>query len=298
MPQKVDVLAIGNLNIDLSFFLAKGPGPDSEIIADDFQMFQGGAASNFSVGSARLGIKTGLFACIGDDEMGKEAVGELKREGVLTSGIVSEKGQRTGTVCVLVEHSGTRRMIAFRGANKELAKHVFSNLTNFPTKVLQLCNINREVLKAALRNNQSEIISLDPGGASAELDVGDLQGLNIVLLNEQECRNLTGKDAEEGIKILSDHVAYVVVKQGSKGAIFSGNGRMYRMEPYRVKVADTTGAGDAFDAGFMAATIEGKDHETRLAWASATAALKIQKKGARSGLPTREELMAFLEERS
>lgn len=284
-----DVISIGNINIDLSFYVDNIPNLDSEVLSD-LEIFHGGAAANFAVGAARLGLKVGIIGCVGDDEFGRIAIEELNKNNVSTNFIKIIKGKSTGMVCVIVEKSGNRRMIAYRGANEFLENAI----EEIPaTKYLQLCNVNKRVLSKAKEKAKSKI-SLDPGGGVVELKLEDLEGINIAFMNEIECKKLTNMDYKNGAKLISKYVELVVIKLGANGAyLFDGNIEKY-MPAMRVKVVDTTGAGDAFDAGFLAATIKGLSLEECLEWGIATASIKIQKKGARSGLPTIDELIKFL----
>jgi len=292
----LDVLAVGNINIDLSFYARRSPKSDEEILAKDFTLFHGGSAANFAVATSRLGLRSGILGCVGADSFGEEALSALRAEGVSTKFTGSAKTRKTGAVCVVVEENGLRRMIAYRGANEELMRVVKEHAgKGYLQKagVIQLSNVNKSVLREVLRS-KSAIVSLDPGGESGQLDVEDLEGLDIILLNEAECESLTLLDYEKGAEVLSKRIGTVVVKQGDRGAFVKSGRRLLRQPAFSVEVTDTTGAGDAFDAGFIAATCASKSLEEALLWGSGVAALKIQRKGARNGLPYMRELLAFL----
>lgn len=292
---RLDVLAAGNINTDMSFFVEGVPEPDDETLAMDFDVFQGGSAANFAVAAARLGLRTGILGCVGADPPGREALRLLRAEGVSTYFVRVSKRRRTGTVCVLVEESGVRRMIAYRGANEELRLLVREEIPR--AKFVQLCNVSREVLGAVLRRKGESKVILDPGGGTRDLRIEDLRGVDLLFVNELECKNLTNTDYERGSEILSEYVDTVVVKLGSRGAFMREGEESTYQEALRVRVVDTTGAGDAFNAGFVAALCNGRSGKEGLLWGAGVAALKIQSKGARTGLPTLEDLTAFLRER-
>lgn len=284
-----DVISIGNINIDLSFFVETLPDLDTEVLSD-LEIFHGGAAANFAVGAARLGLKVGIIGCVGNDVFGMSAIEELSKNGVSIDFIKIVEGKRTGMVCVIVEKGGNRRMIAYRGANEALEDYI-NEVPN--SKYLQLCNVSRGVL-IKVKNLSNSKISLDPGGRVVELKLSDLEGIDIIFMNEYECRKLTGMDYLKGAELISNYVKLVIIKRGAKGAYLFDGKKSISMPAMEVNVVDTTGAGDAFDAGFLAAMIRGKSLNECLTWGIATASLKIQKKGARSGLPTLEELFKFL----
>jgi ribokinase len=180
-------------------------------------------------------------------------------------------------------------MISFRGANEDLAEVLEGNLPK--AQVIHLSNVSNGVLTKV---KGKAAVSLDPGAGVKNLRLEDLEGVKFLLLNETECRILTGMELEEGAELFLDWVETVVVKLGAKGAYMAGGGARKLIPAFRVKSLDTTGAGDAFDAGFLSAIICGKVLEDAVSWGNGAAALKVQHKSARCGLPTREDLMAFL----
>lgn len=301
MSKAPRVLAVGNINIDLTFYLQKSPEPDSEAFADGFSCFNGGSASNFAVGVARLGLGSGMVGCVGDDRFGREAIEALRNEGVATDGVRMLKGERTGTVCVLVEGGGGRRMVAYRGANSRLPEAV-AGLGGHLPEALQMSNVSRKLLKAILlkvKGNRGgkTLVSLDPGGSSGELALGDLEGVDVLLLNEKECQSITKMHLRQGAEALAAKVKTVAVKRGPKGCLLLTGSRAEEFPAFAVDVVDPTGAGDAFDAGFIAGMVLGRETREAALWGSAAAAMKIAERGAWAGLPSRLRLMEFLEGR-
>jgi len=290
----LDVLAVGNINTDLAFYVDRAPAHDSEAFAHRFSKFHGGSAANFSVGAARLGLRSGILACVGNDREGDEAVDTLRGEGVMTEFIRRVEGVGTGTVCVIVEGDGSRRMLAYRGANASLEGVAAEGAEAAAPAIVQLCNAGADVLRSIMKRRGSWRVSVDPGGSVVDLDRGDLEGAGIVLLNESECETLTGEGWRDGARALSKSAGIVVVKRGASGAHLLSAGREFTLPAYRVDVQDTTGAGDAFDAGFIAACSKGFADVECLRWGLAAAALKIQSRGARNGLATEAQLRDFL----
>lgn len=286
------VMSVGNVNVDLSFYTNRFPEKDSEIEAEGFLVSHGGAAANFAVGVSRLGIDCGIVGCVGRDRFGKDAVDNLRDEGVWT-GHVLECDLETGTVGTIVERSGgTRTMIAWRGANKMLLEAV-RRAEISGSRHIHISNVPREVLVEVMRQRGNAQVSFDPGGSAALYAPEDLKGVDFVFLNDSELRKIA-RDGNREKKLLAVAGA-VVVKQGAKGVALYKGEVVLRFGAFRVDVIDTTGAGDAFDAGFVSAVLYGKGLEEALRWGCATAAMKIQKKGARTGLPRLEELRSFLD---
>jgi ribokinase len=291
LVSKLDVLAVGNINVDLSFFIDQMPKVDDEVTARDYSVFRGGSAANFAVGTARLGLKTGIVGCVGEDNFGRESVAALQSEGVSTNFVAFSKGKNTGTVCVIVNSKGARRMIAYRGANADLGGLIAGGLPG--AKVVQLSNVNKEILWMVQKRKMGRV-ALDPGGESKYFKPEDMEGVDFLLLNDLECRNITGMDYREGSEVLLRKAGTVVVKLGRRG-VFVRSADTAHLEPaFKVDAVDTTGAGDAFDAGFIAGINDNLTPKEASLWGNGEAAIKIMKKGARTGLPTKEELLEFL----
>lgn len=285
-------MSVGNINIDLLFYINRFPEKDSEIEAEGFFVSHGGAAANFAVAVSRLGIDCGIVGCVGMDRFGKDAVDNLRDEGVWT-GNVLEYDLETGTVGTIVERGGgTRTMIAWRGANRILLEAV-RRADISGSKHIHISNVPKEVLVEAMRHSGNAQVSFDPGGSAGLYVPEDLRGIDFVLLNDSELMKIARDGNSE--KDLLAVAGAVIVKQGAKGVeLYKGND-ILRCGAFKVDVVDTTGAGDAFDAGFISAVLYGKGLEEALRWGCATAAIKIQKKGARAGLPRIEELRSFLD---
>jgi len=289
-----DIVSIGNINIDLSFRLGSVPREDSEVLSDDFMLSQGGSAANLAFAASRLGLKVVMLGCVGDDKFGKEGVEELEGEGVDCSVVRRVKGARTGAVCILVDRQGRRSMVAFRGANESLASALDGGIPE--TGIVHLSNVSRAVLRKVLGTRKGYRISLDPGGGVKELVVGSLVGLDLLLLNEKECTALTGLPLAKGAELLAKRVGTVVVKRGREGVYSARGEELYCQPSFDVRAVDTTGAGDAFDAGFLFGTLRGREMEECLSLGQAVAGMKIGGFGARSNLPSRQKLVRFLEE--
>ncbi|MGF3498012.1 MAG: carbohydrate kinase family protein [Candidatus Methanosuratincola sp.] len=286
------VISVGNINIDLSFYTPRFPERDSEMEAEGFTVSHGGAAANFAAGVSRLGIGCGIVGCVGRDRFGKDAVDSLRGEGVWTGSIL-ECDLETGTVGTIVDTGGgTRTMIAWRGANRMLLDAVRrADLRG--SRHIHVSNVPKEVLVEILKRRGEAQASFDPGGSAGEYAPEDLEGIDLIILNESELREITR--GEGCAKDLLEADRAVVLKQGAQGATLYKGEAVLRCGAFKVKVADTTGAGDAFDAGFVSALLYGEGLEAALRWGCATAALKIQKRGARAGLPSLEELRSFLD---
>ena len=301
----LDVIVVGNLNIDITAFIEAPPPPDSEVEAHIFNISFGGSAANLATALSKLSCKVGLVAHIGSDELGKTALMELKREGVYTSYIHIEKGQTTGFVVVIVERSGVKRMIAFRGANSFLSSRSLPLRAARRTYIVHASSVKPSIANgiASKALKGKAIFTYDPGGAAIKYKFKDFQPVlektKILFLNKTEAESLTSEsDPRRVADLLLDYVPVVVVKLGAQGVYASYEGEDIHVPAFEVDmVIDTTGAGDAFNAGFLKGLLLNLPLRECCLLGNAVAAMKITAPGARGGLPTLQQLSEFLRSR-
>ncbi len=296
---KLDVIGFGALNLDRLHrvdFIAK---EDEESSILDLTESPGGSAANTIVGLARLGLKTGFVGKVAEDRAGELLLKDFTNENVDLSGIVISKTGRSGTVMGYVDKKGNRALYVDPGANDllefreidlEYASNTrFLHLTSFAGR--KPFQAQTEFAKAV-----SDVeISLDPGTLYARKGLGSLKPIvehcSVMFPSGHEVKLLTGKDYEKGSKILTRKgVDIVAVKLGERGCYVTDGQESYVVEPYNVEVADTTGAGDAFCAGFLYGLIENKEPYECGKLGNFVASRCIMKSGARRGLPRLSDL--------
>ena len=236
---------------------------------------QGGSAANVARWLARLGARAQLVCSIGRDGAGRSLVEQLRRDRV-TVRAIRVAGHRTGRIGVLVAPSGERSFVADRRAAtrmeaKDLKPEWFADLDllHLPAYSLLVEPLAtaavRGVELARTRSTRGVRLSVDlasvgPLLARGRRDARDLVARlrpDVIFATEPEAEALLGRPAPEDL-LADAHVA--VIKRGSRGArVFARDQRDPTGEPLRFDVAtsavqaqDTTGAGDAFDAGFIA----------------------------------------------
>ncbi|HDI46759.1 MAG TPA: carbohydrate kinase family protein [Candidatus Methanomethylia archaeon] len=300
-----DTLAVGNLNVDITAFVESTPPPDGEVEARVFHISFGGSAANFAVALSRLSSRVGLIAHIGSDEMGKSALAELEREKVYTRLIRVEKGRTTGYVLVLVERSGVKRMVAFRGANQLLSSRSLPLKAARRAKIVHASSVKPSTAEgiAAKAVRGGAVFTYDPGGSALKYPLKEfapvLEKTHILFVNSTEVKAITGiSDPKKAADVLSEYAPTVVVKMGAKGVYAVGEEEREFIPAFEVEeVVDTTGAGDAFNAGFIKGLLLGLSFRECCIMGNAVAALKIAHPGARGGLPTLQQVSEFLRAR-
>ncbi len=296
------VISCGNANIDMYYVVDELPQRDQEAIAEEYYEFFGGAGSNVAVALAKLGLKSCFLGCVGNDTLGINFIKDLEKHGVITKYIKIINNLGTGRVIILVrKDTGEKSMIAYRGANLVLNANLFPDEVFENCRHLHISSIRPEValdfLKKAKRYGKTT--SYDPGSAvKAGLNnfIEVFNYLDILFLNKYELFRLTKVTSlDEGLdKLLKLGVKAIVLKLGSEGSMYKDNNTEVKCEAFKVsKVVDTTGAGDAFNAGFLYGYLKKLEPKLSLILGNAVAALKIAKKGARAS-PYKTEVIDFL----
>lgn len=295
-----DAVGFGALNVDKLFRVNKIAGADEEGFIIDCEETCGGSAANTIVGLARLGCKVGFIGKVAKDREGKMLIDDFCREGVDTKGVaVSEKG-RSGVVMGFVDQKGERALYVDSGVNDTIELNELNMAHVVRTRFLHITSfvgektfqIQKKFVEALPKNVK---VSLDPGELYARKGVllePLIKRTFVLMPNLNELKLLTGKsDYGEGANVLlAKGVAIVAVKLGSKGCYVTDGKEKHLIEPFKVKVLDTTGAGDAFCAGFLYGLIKNKSLYECGRLGNFVASRCITKMGARTGLPKLAEL--------
>jgi ribokinase len=288
-------VAIGNANVDIKIFLETIPGQDESIDALAITMNAGGAASNFAIAAAKIGIESYIIASLGNDELGRFYLEALRKGNVNTSYIKVVEGVRTGLALILNVLGEDRRMIQSSGANEELT----------PSDILErreLISSADEVHMATVRPDIAESVlemreaSWDPGMrmiAKYKRKIWSLIGrAGKVFLNEKEAQELSGErdPIDCAVKIAKEGPKEIVIKMGSKGSLAYVNGEIHRVDAIPVKVVDTTGAGDIFAAVYLKARRKGFSIDDCLKLANAASTIKVSRPSGVDSMPTWDEI--------
>ena len=304
-----EVISIGDVTTDVLISVPTYPKLGHDVNALKLEMDLGGSAANFAVAMTRLGISSGLIGKVGDDWFGNFAISGLKKEGVDVSHIAVEKGAGSGMVVSVIDRNGERTMFSYRGANVRLKPNEIDPQYIRKAKLLHISGYTlvqspqREAaLKCAQLAKESGIlISFDPGPlihlAKPSAVRRILRLTDVLLPNSNEIRSLfKSRDISRCVKTLLNAGPTIIgLKLGKRGCLIARGDVRIRIPAFKVKVVDTTGAGDAWGAGFMAALLQAPANLERAGkFANAAAALLIGKEGARAPLPGRREVEDFL----
>jgi len=298
---RFDVIGFGALNVDKLFRVNKIAGAEEEGFITDCDESCGGSAANTVVGLARLHRRVGFLGKVADDREGKMLVKSFQKEGVDTSEIIHARHGRSGTVMGFVNAKGDRALYVDPGVNDTIGFAEIGSKYVFQTRFLHLTSFVGEksfqTQKQLVKTLPKSVkLSLDPGELYARKGLTTLEPLIqrtfVLMPNHLELELLTGvADYKRGAKALFEKsVGIVAVKLGGKGCYVTDGRESFHIKPFKAKVIDTTGAGDAFDAGFLYGMLEGKSLYECGRIGNFVASRCIMKMGARTGLPRLEDL--------
>ena len=295
MKKPSPVVVIGDLLVDV---LAEVGGPLARgtDTRASISVRAGGSSANMAVWLARLGVETHFVGKVGLDVFGRSLSEELGNEGVIPR-LVEDPSAPTGKVVILVDETGERTMITDRSASQllrpdDLPEDLFEagrhlHLTGYGFSHPDSRGTVIEALNRASEANMT--ISVDPSSVAALEDIGPEKFLrwtasaDIIFPNLEEGALLAGVTTPQSIVArLRGVYPNVVLKLGADGAIFSGRAEpSVRFPAIPARVVDTTGAGDAFCAAFLASWLSGDDPETSLRQSLKQASLVVGEIGGR-----------------
>ncbi len=238
---------------------------------------------------------------------GPQLLEDFIREKVDVSQIQIEKNSSSGLCLIPIDKNGNRQIFSFRGANAQLKPADINTTYLTQAALVHITSPPLDVTKLVARtaHKNKVLVSYDPGGKVLKNGLAYIEPVlehtDIFLLSQSELASLFPnlKNPPDAVNQLLDNYAIpiVVTKLGAQGCLIITKNEQIRVEGFKVDVIDTTGAGDAFAAAFTVGIHNGWDLKKCALYANAAGALKITRMGARTALPTLEELETFLRER-
>jgi len=310
VPDPTDLLVLGDVNPDLILVGDVEPAfGQVERIVEDARLTVGGSGAIVACGAALLGMRTAICGVVGDDVFGRFMREELERRGVDVAGLLVDPDVPTGLTVVLSRPSD-RAILTRTGAIADLRSDRVDRRTLDAARHVHVASY---YLQAALRPDLPDLFerlhangtttSLDPNWDPSERwDDGLLELLSLTdvfLPNAEEATRIAKvASVDEAARSLASRSGVVVVKTAGDGAIAASGDELVRAPAARVDALDATGAGDAFDAGFLASRLGGDPLERSLAIANACGALSTRALGGTDAQPTMNEVTELLEGRS
>ena len=271
---------------------------------DSYSLEMGGSSCIFACQCSKLGLKTTGVGLLGDDIFGQVVSKSLSASGVDISHLRIDNTLNTA-LGVLLTRKSDRAILTYSGtigaAGAEMitdellgsARHLHIGSYFLLTR---LHDALPEILARA--KNLGLTVSLDTNWDPLEnwkLSDELLASVDIIFPNEKEAMFLTGTtDIKEAIRRLEKKIPFVVVKLGAEGGIAAYEGKQIQLPPVDVKVADTVGAGDSFDAGFLYGFLRGLEPKECLRAGLYCGSMNTAKSGGIAGQPHLDELLEYL----
>lgn len=303
--KRVEIIGLGEVVLDWVTELPNFPKPDEKVDAISENYFPGGVTANFLVAAARLGGNCGFIGAVGDDSYGDYLIHDFKRESIDTTFIIKKVNQKTPVNFIFIAKGEktiiqSPHMLTTKIEPNDLEKEYIIN-----SKVLHTTMIHPDITEYAIdiakKNNVK--ITIDLESQIAKRGWSKLKKMilsaDILIPNREGAKLITSsQNVEESAKILvKKGIPIVIITLGRDGALITTETYQKRIPGFKVdEIVDTTGAGDTFNGAFsFAYWIKHWELEMACKYANAAAALKIQKLGARTGMPNETTLINFLE---
>jgi len=297
-----EVVVVGSLNMDLVARTARLPVPGETVAGLSFATVPGGKGANQAVAAARLGARTAMVGCLGDDAFGAQLRAGLEADGIDCRGVRTAAGVSSGVALIVVDDAGRNGIVVVAGANGELTPaDVDANvglIAGARMVVLQLETPLATVEHAARRARAlGKTVVLNPAPARV-LPEGLLACADLLVPNELEAAALTGlavssvgSALEAGRRLRQAGAGTVLVTLGAQGVVAVGPGGASHHPARPVAAVDTTAAGDTFIGGLCAALVRGRPLPQAIAFAQAAAALSVTRPGAQPSIPQEREVV-------
>ena len=304
----MSVSVLGIYVADLVFFGKKIPVEGETILGNNFVIGPGGKGSNQAVAAAKAGVSTFFISKIGDDQFGQMATKIYDEAKVDYSNVIISKEHSTGAAAIMVnEKSGANAINVFPGAagaitNEDIDK-AEDTIKNSKIFLTQLEAPKNTVMYAIKKAKELGVLTILNPAPAAEIDKSIFPFIDYFTPNETEASFyvnhpvVTHDDASKAAATLLEMgIKNVIITLGEKGAFFANTNENFSSPVANLSnpVVDTTGAGDAFNAGFAAALTENQSIRDAIAFASATAGLTTTKIGTANSMPSREEIDKIL----
>ena len=295
------MIGFGALNVDKLFKVERIAKAEEESFIENYAETCGGSAANTAIGLARLGCKVGFIGKVGSDREGDLLLKDFLAEGVDTAGTIRTDQGTSGSVMGFVDKKGARALYINSGVNDTITLNEVNAIYASRAQFLHLTSFVGETsfqtqkrLLDAIPTNVK--VSFDPGALYARKGYAAVEPIlrktYVFMPNAIELELLTGKldYCKAADLMVGQGVKIVAVKLGAKGCYVTDGRERHLIEALKVNVMDTTGAGDAFCAGFLYGLINEKDLEECSRLGNFVASRCIIQMGARAGLPFAKDL--------
>jgi ribokinase len=306
------IVVVGSLNMDFVVAVEHLPAPGETVLGSNFQMIPGGKGANQACAAGRLASSAivRMAGRVGYDIFADHLKASLAAAGVDVAAVAATRSQPTGVAFIWVDRRGQNSIVVASGANYSLAAADVEGLAaTFDGARFALFQLETPISAVhaalALAQRKGATTILDP--APAQLLLPELlRAVDVLTPNEIEACTLLGRapsrigldEAPEIAKaLLRLGSKSIVLKLGDQGCFYSDGTETIYSAGFEVEAADTTAAGDTFNAALAVALSEDTPMERALRFANAAAAISVTRIGAQASIPSRKEVNEFISTR-
>ena len=289
-----DIVVVGSINADLVFTSKVRPKAGETVLGDDFKTIPGGKGANQAVAASKLGSNVTMLGCVGNDENGNFLISNLTNNNVNTKCIERVNNVPSGVANIILAE-GDNSIIVVSGANYSITQEIIDKHKNILLSaeviILQLeipISVVEYVVNICYENNIKTILNPAP---AVKLKQSLIDKVTFLTPNEHECSIIFGDSNVQSL--LSKYPEKLLITEGSKGVKYHDNLGIKQVPAQKVKVVDTTGAGDTFNGAFASAVVNDYKIEEAILFANKAAALSVTKFGAQGGMPTLKQVKEF-----
>jgi ribokinase len=306
MPPRIVI--IGSINMDIVIHAERMPRDGETVFGSNLSFFPGGKGANQAVAAARLGAETSMVGRVGHDSFGGPLRSQLLQNGVNCDHVIIDENAATGTALIVINPEGNNSILVAPGASQNVSPSdvdAAAELIGQADALLMQFEIPLETVAHAADLAQARgLLTVLDAGPARNCPPDLLTKVDVLSPNETEAEALINmqitdlRSAEKAAqKFVEIGVKTLVLKLGQEGCLVAREGYMFHCPAFEVTPVDTTAAGDAFTAALGVELARRAPFDGAVRFANAAGALSTLKPGAQPSMPTREEVLNFLEQR-
>lgn len=298
------ILVIGSLNMDMVVRLPELPRVGQTLLGRLGGYVPGGKGANQAYAAGRLGKRVAMLGKVGTDVLGEQLKANLADVGVDVSHVAVQEGATSGLALIYVSDAGDNSIVVLPNANavchERFIKEHEALISDSDIVLIQLeipLPAAFQAIRLAKAHGRTVILNPAPAPDRDAIPGDVLRLLDYITPNETELEALTGvsidnsQSVEKAARILlAQGINNVVATLGGNGALLCNTDGSHLFEAEKVSVADTTAAGDTFNAALAVGLSEGMDIGKAIGFANRAAAICVTRHGAQTSIPSRDEV--------
>ena len=302
-----NVFVLGSINMDYSIHCNRLPKKGETLLGSNFSSSQGGKGANQAIASKKLGCdNVYMIASIGNDTIGSELKAELIEAGIDINGLQVKNNSSGSCIIIFNDQEKDNYIILNEGANKDLdieeaKKFLLNNVNPGDIFVTQLENDLDTIYEGLKFSKELGMVTIFNPAPFKKLDNKYLKYVDIIILNEIECLQMTGLDILDNnnydsiIEFFNNTgIKNVIVTLGDKGSIYFSNEGVKTFGVTKVDVVDTTSAGDTFIGSIVSMLANGKSIIEGIEFGKVASAITVSRAGSGNSIPTKQEVTNFI----